>query len=563
MSTQPRVVSYTFVGTKIADYDLGKKLGQGTYGVVFKGSKNGGPSYAIKIMFNPRSFYEERDAQKLLSEYPRCSPYITCLYDYGTQIVEAEAKYDNNTKRKVRIAASYMVSELMDYDLSHYLKGYPDGLPDPVIFKAMLSLLDGLNQIFYMKASHRDIKPGNILIQGDTIFKLGDLGLLCLEQPKDSLETCTSISTLVYAAPEVAKYWRANSKIGFNQRSDIWSLGLVFYEMLYGFRPMQFMYEKLTEEGFIVMVKNIKQNDISFPRRREETVYSHVFKNVIAQMLRVDPMERASPKILIDYLKEEAGSCPMNKGIDRKFLYDFFTNNSPIVNNFLISNQVNIEIMELVELCELYQKFLLYIADNKVVPEKSIQVETYEDDIYETPFSPAPDDEDEVDYTQNCILGEDEIDRYLSEMILNVEGVSYNKRESDEELCDKINSISKDFQSVDSVANHTIIIIENIHNGAVSEVVDGGMKPKDITSQKVFSRKAEDLYHKVKEITSLSDRLSNPVIDYPMIKEQYIHVLQKLAYAEHEYNENSIKEIALYGRQKYLYEHFGLVFVDI
>ena len=72
---------------------------------------------------------------------------------------------------------------------------------------------------------HRDIKPANIFIKGNNALIVGDLGI-CKDIGRHS-STDATIGTPAYMAPEVLM----NVKEGYNEKSDIWSLGLIIYEL--------------------------------------------------------------------------------------------------------------------------------------------------------------------------------------------------------------------------------------------------------------------------------------------------------------------------------------------
>jgi len=83
---------------------------------------------------------------------------------------------------------------------------------------------------------HRDIKPENIIIQDDGTVKLVDLGIAKAENIGDSLRTTTEnvFGTPTYVSPE-----QAMSAADVDERADIYSLGIVFFEMVTGKTPYQ------------------------------------------------------------------------------------------------------------------------------------------------------------------------------------------------------------------------------------------------------------------------------------------------------------------------------------
>jgi NIMA (never in mitosis gene a)-related kinase len=71
---------------------------------------------------------------------------------------------------------------------------------------------------------HRDLKSANVFLQADCIYKLGDLNVSKIAQKDGMLFTQTG--TPYYASPEV---WKDQP---YDNKSDIWSLGCVIYEMI-------------------------------------------------------------------------------------------------------------------------------------------------------------------------------------------------------------------------------------------------------------------------------------------------------------------------------------------
>jgi NIMA (never in mitosis gene a)-related kinase len=80
----------------------------------------------------------------------------------------------------------------------------------------------GLKSLHDKKILHRDLKCANIFVTGDGIYKLGDLNV---SKVLNKTMAQTQTGTPYYASPEV---WKDKP---YGQKSDIWSLGCVLYEM--------------------------------------------------------------------------------------------------------------------------------------------------------------------------------------------------------------------------------------------------------------------------------------------------------------------------------------------
>jgi serine/threonine protein kinase len=95
------------------------------------------------------------------------------------------------------------------------------------IFTQLRSAFELLNR---EKILHRDLKPTNILFHNG-VAKIADFGF-CKEMMNNEL-TQTMVGSPIYMAPEVLK------GSVYDNRADIWSLGVIFFEMLYGFCPYE------------------------------------------------------------------------------------------------------------------------------------------------------------------------------------------------------------------------------------------------------------------------------------------------------------------------------------
>lgn len=100
---------------------------------------------------------------------------------------------------------------------------------------------------------HRDIKPANILLH-EGKAAISDFGFArCLEsQGMDEQVRMSFLGTPLYMSPQILKEDK------FSSRCDIWSLGMVFYEMLYGHTPW-------TGKTPVQLLSNIKDQPLVFP----------------------------------------------------------------------------------------------------------------------------------------------------------------------------------------------------------------------------------------------------------------------------------------------------------
>ena len=150
---------------------------------------------------------------------------------------------------------------------------------------------------------HRDIKPENLLVQSrqPIHIKLGDFGL-----SKASEDLKTLCGTPMYLPPELAKYHgskSSRSRIQYSQAVDIWSLGVVIYQYVYGL-PRQ------TSGSALAWCKRLVEHLNDW--ESEELI------DVLSEMIVMDPRQRLSARpclnraLLLDHASDpiEASSSP-------------------------------------------------------------------------------------------------------------------------------------------------------------------------------------------------------------------------------------------------------------
>merc|ERR1719375_2615936 len=97
-------------------------------------------------------------------------------------------------------------------------------LSEGQIWEYMRQLSSALSYMQKKRIMHRDVKPANIFLAEDGTLKLGDLGLGRFFSSQ-TMEAFSKVGTPLYMSPEVLK------GDGYDMKSDVWSLGCVFYEL--------------------------------------------------------------------------------------------------------------------------------------------------------------------------------------------------------------------------------------------------------------------------------------------------------------------------------------------
>ncbi len=214
-------------GKVISHYKIIDKVGEGGMGVVYK-AEDVKLERTVAIKFLPPHLAsskenKERFIREAKSAASLNHPNILSIYE----VDEVEGSY-------------ILVMEFVDGET---LKSYVSkittgtGVQVDLTLEWMEQLCHGLQAAHNQGIIHRDIKTENIMIAKDGRLKIMDFGLAKLKDTSGITKAGTSIGTLSYMSPEQAHGLPAD------QRSDLWSLGVVFYEILTGELPFKAEHE--------------------------------------------------------------------------------------------------------------------------------------------------------------------------------------------------------------------------------------------------------------------------------------------------------------------------------
>ncbi len=207
---------------KIGKYDVTGELGKGAMGVVYRGRD---PvihrDVALKVL--RKSQLDKEDAPALLERFKREAqaagklnhPNIVAIYEYGEDDDYAFIAMECVPGKSLR---------------EHLLAGYRPELRN---FPEILGqLLEGLEYSHSRGVVHRDIKPANVLISEMGVAKISDFGIARLEQSHLTMMG-EVLGTPFYMPPE-----QFNGET-VDERSDIYSAGVIVFEVLTGRRPFE------------------------------------------------------------------------------------------------------------------------------------------------------------------------------------------------------------------------------------------------------------------------------------------------------------------------------------
>jgi serine/threonine protein kinase len=252
------------LGLKIKDYTFVKVIGEGNYGRVYE-------------VFNEKT-QESAAAKAAPKELFKRTPKLMELMRTEIRVLK-ECKNEN----VVRYVDNFMseksvviVMELCDGgELQQYLddKGRLTENEATTFLKQIINGFKGLHEI---DAMHRDFKAANVLLH-QNVCKIADLGFA--KQVKEGGMTTTLLGTGLTMAPEV------HQEKSYGRKADIWSVGIVFYQLIYGDYP----FKGQTDPE---IYKNIMKNPPNF----DKVNISDKARDFIQRCLTIDPKARISWK---------------------------------------------------------------------------------------------------------------------------------------------------------------------------------------------------------------------------------------------------------------------------
>ncbi|CAK65973.1 unnamed protein product (macronuclear) [Paramecium tetraurelia] len=182
---------------------------------------------------------------------------------------------------------TYIICEYCnDGDLANILE--KSNFTQADIMNIFLQIAKGVKALHDQKIIHRDIKPANIL-RSNGIYKLSDFGFAIVENDFESIIKRFSVGTPVYMAPETVQ---SNS---YSEKSDIWSLGVVLYLMVYKEIPYN-----LKKDGDLYG----KQQQIHTKIMNDKSLTKKIQK-VLVGMLELDQQKRMNIDGILSILNEQ------------------------------------------------------------------------------------------------------------------------------------------------------------------------------------------------------------------------------------------------------------------
>ena len=216
--------SSNLIGQQIHHYEILSHLGGGGMGVVYK-AKDTKLGRMVALKFLAPQLTSDPDLKKRFVQEAKAAsaldhPNIGTIFEINEtadgQLFIAMAYYEGETLKDKIAQGPIPTEQAIDY---------------------AVQIAKGLAKAHEADIVHRDIKPANIIITKDDTVKIVDFGLAKMTGETQLTKTGSTIGTIAYMSPEQLKGEEVD------HRTDIWSLGVVLYEMVMGERPYKGEYE--------------------------------------------------------------------------------------------------------------------------------------------------------------------------------------------------------------------------------------------------------------------------------------------------------------------------------
>ena len=285
--SQSQIYSFITPGIFTENYEYEKKYDIENFSKIYDGFipiELGNGSFG-RVYLVTHNITEKKYALKVMNKHKLMQTYGTCQLIYNEIGIHSKLNHPNiiklynvsETDEEINILLEYAENGTL-YSLIQKEKGFSE-------HKAFKYFIQIVNAVYFLHQNniiHRDIKPENILVGENGLLKLCDFGWA---KELTMNNRSTFCGTIEYMAPEIV----ASEKYDYSV--DVWSLGVLLYELLMGYSPFKSKKEKN------IMLK-IKLHDLSFDKDRH---LSEECINLINGLLDNNPQTRFKLKDIFEH----------------------------------------------------------------------------------------------------------------------------------------------------------------------------------------------------------------------------------------------------------------------
>jgi serine/threonine protein kinase/tetratricopeptide (TPR) repeat protein len=253
------------IGKTISHYKILEKLGEGGMGDVYK-AEDTNLDRVVALKFLPMETTRDKDMKTRFIHEAKAA---SSLQHHNIYTIHEIDETDDGQL--------FIVMDCYDgKTVEEKIKQSPLEIDEAI--DITIQIAQGLDKAHKKKIIHRDIKSANIIVTTDGIVKIVDFGIAKLAGQTKVTKDGTSLGTATYMSPE--------QTLGkeVDHRTDIWSVGVVLYEMLTGLQPFQGDYE----QAVVYSIMNEEPKPLTGLR----TGISIQFEQIVNKALAKDPNER-------------------------------------------------------------------------------------------------------------------------------------------------------------------------------------------------------------------------------------------------------------------------------
>ena len=249
------------IGKTVSHYRILEKIGEGGMGIVYRAEDTKLKRTVALKFLRPQTFASEEHRDRFIREAQTAAaldhPNICAIYGI------------DETAEQLFISMPFIEGG----NLKERIRRGPLGIDETV--GIAIQIARGLEAAHKRGIVHRDVKSANVIVTPDGTAKIMDFGLAKITGAREISKTTQSVGTAAYMSPEQGRGHKVDS------RTDIWSLGVILYEMLTGKLPFRGEYDPA------VVYSLLNEDPVSVADLRPETPFGIV-----------DVVERAMAKDL-------------------------------------------------------------------------------------------------------------------------------------------------------------------------------------------------------------------------------------------------------------------------
>ncbi|MFH1689378.1 MAG: protein kinase [Candidatus Eisenbacteria bacterium] len=262
------------IGKTISHYKILGKLGEGGMGVVYRADDTKLERHVALKFLSPRILGTDTEKARFIHEAKAAAalnhPSICTVYEIdeadGQTFIAMECVEGQSLKARIESAS----------------------MPLDETLAIAIRIAEGLAEAHAKGIVHRDIKPANVVVTPQGRVKIMDFGLALSSAATQLTVIGTTVGTIAYMSPEQARGETVD------HRTDIWSLGVILYEMIAGRQP----FRGNRDQAVIYSILNEEPDPLSVARPE----VPRELENVMSHMLAKNPASRhpGAEEVLVD-----------------------------------------------------------------------------------------------------------------------------------------------------------------------------------------------------------------------------------------------------------------------